>query len=121
MPPEQTSLVHDGKRKLSIEIESMAPSPPTEGQRKAQDQQRPQTPGSFWDNLSRQWLTPRALREFNRRTVWPAVPILPDRFGKESIRLVQLKRFAKRGGPDLSDLIAVNKAQIFIKTFLIIY
>lgn len=53
--------------------------------------------------------------------MWPAVPILPDRFGKESIRLVQLKRFAKRGGPDLSDLIAVNKAQIFIKTFLIIY
>ncbi|KAI0398937.1 hypothetical protein F4802DRAFT_611271 [Xylaria palmicola] len=42
----------------------------------------------FWDNLSKIWLTPRALRELDRRN-----RIRPD-----------LARFARHGGPDLQHL-----------------
>ncbi|KAJ2982472.1 hypothetical protein NQ176_g1360 [Zarea fungicola] len=59
-------------------------------------------PPEFWDNLSKIWLTPRALREVDRRnnaqptTTISAVPI--------SIRPTNLARFARRGGPDLRHL-----------------
>ncbi|TWU79164.1 hypothetical protein ED733_008866 [Metarhizium rileyi] len=55
----------------------------------------------FWDNLSRVWLTPRALRELDRRnkTTQPLrrVPV-PELYP------TQLARFARRGGPDLRHL-----------------
>ncbi|KAL8825833.1 MAG: hypothetical protein Q9170_007639 [Blastenia crenularia] len=62
------------------------------------------TPSSFWDNLSRQWLTRRALQEFDRRTVWPAASIPPHRTAKEYINLAKLQRFARHGGPGLDDI-----------------
>ncbi|KAK3171022.1 hypothetical protein OEA41_003106 [Lepraria neglecta] len=94
------------KRKLCVEAEPATDSspPPTAKRRKLENQQRHRTPSSFWDNLSRLWLTPRALREFDRRTVWPAAPVPPERTGKEDIDLVQLKRFARHGGPSLDHL-----------------
>ncbi|KAL8829822.1 MAG: hypothetical protein Q9170_006001 [Blastenia crenularia] len=94
------------KRKLYIEAEPTIDSspPPTTKQRKLEKQQRHRPPTSFWDNLSQLWLTPRALREIDRRTVWPAAPVPPDRTGKEDINLAGLKRFARHGGPSLSNL-----------------
>ncbi|XP_044722090.1 uncharacterized protein HRG_05005 [Hirsutella rhossiliensis] len=56
-------------------------------------------PPSFWDDLSKVWLTPRALRELDRRSKAPRQPTLP-------IAPVDgdLARFARRGGPDLRHL-----------------
>ena len=107
MPPNQ-------KRKLVVESGFTTDSSPpaTNKRRKLENQPRHRTPSSFWDNLSRQWLTPRALQEFDRRTEWPATPIPPERTGKEEdIDLLQLKRFARHGGPSLDHLRAVSSIQ----------
>ena len=112
MPLEQTTPVpNNRKRKLSLEEGSTTVSslsPPTK-RRKQENQQPHRTPSSFWDNLSRQWLTRRALREFDRRTVWPTVLVPPDQSGKENTRRAQLKRFARHGGPSLDDLRAASQ------------
>ncbi|KAK3178843.1 hypothetical protein OEA41_000980 [Lepraria neglecta] len=114
MPLEQTApVLNDRKRKLSIEEGSTTVSslsPPTK-RRKQVNQQQHRTPSSFWDNLSRQWLTRRALREFDRRTVPTIVPVPLDRSGKENICLAQLKRLARHGGPSLGDLRAYPEPQ----------
>ena len=106
MPLAKAPVPHNRKRQL-IEAESRTgfPPQPTTKRQKLEDNLRHQTPpSSFWDNLSRQWLTRRALREFDRRTVWPGTPLTPSRAGKENINLAKLKRFARHGGPSLSDL-----------------
>ncbi|KAF2872951.1 hypothetical protein BDV95DRAFT_627773 [Massariosphaeria phaeospora] len=92
-----------------------------------------QTPAAFWDNLSKVWLTKRALRELDRRNSQaPPNPPSPQQrarrpvtrnFLAESKRshqaaqytadylcncgpkiLTDIKLFARHGGPDLSDL-----------------
>ncbi|PVH94218.1 hypothetical protein DM02DRAFT_618786 [Periconia macrospinosa] len=93
-----------------------------------------QPPAAFWDNLSKIWLTKRALRELNRRNaeVAPSVSRLSHRRGRRPITrnciakskrncqtaqyaadylrycgpktLKDIKLFARLGGPDLSDL-----------------
>ena len=97
---------------------------------------------AFWDNLSRIWLTKRALRELDRRNTqlgpskslgWSSEPLRPvvlrgSSFLKKDDWLFQsateflrrctptcrkkIKSFARHGGPDLSDLKGVR----FIKT-----
>ena len=106
MPLAKASVPHNRKRQLSEAGPGTDyPPPPTAKRQKFEDSRRHQTPpSSFWDNLSRQWLTRRALREFDRRTVWPTVPVPPSRTGKKNINLAKLKRFARHGGPSLSDL-----------------
>jgi len=111
------------KRQLCVEEEPTTDSapPPTTKRRKLENQQRHRTPSWFWDNLSRVWLTPRALREFDRRTVWPTAPVPPGRTGKEDIDLAQLKRFARHGGPSLGELRAVSSIQPFHRSVLTAY
>ena len=113
MPIERTLKPPNRKRKLSVEAELTTDSslPPTTKHRKLENQQRHRTPSWFWDNLSRLWLTPRALREFDRRTVWPAAPVPLKRTGKEDINLGQLKRFARLGGRGLGILRSVSSIQ----------
>ena len=92
-----------GKVQCPVNKRDAVSSPPRPTKRQTEEIQ--QTPGSFWDNLSRQWLTRRALREFDRRTSPATLP--PERTGNKIINLAQLKRFAMHGGPSLSDLRAV--------------
>ncbi|KAK5651101.1 hypothetical protein OQA88_13283 [Cercophora sp. LCS_1] len=54
----------------------------------------------FWDNLSKVWLTPRALRELDRRNDARPVPNPPA----PAVYTTDLGRFARRGGPDLRHL-----------------
>ncbi|KAI0426085.1 hypothetical protein F5Y09DRAFT_76522 [Xylaria sp. FL1042] len=55
----------------------------------------------FWDNLSKVWLTPRALRELDRRnSIRPAT----EPTTSEDIHSKDLARFARHGGPDLRHL-----------------
>ena len=100
-----------------------------------------QPPVAFWDNLSKLWLTKRALRELNRRNT-QAAPNPPSsrrrshrpltrrilaELKKNSIQsashfldhctakcLKDIKRFASHGGPDLSDLRSVCTAKYFL-------
>lgn len=95
----------------------------------------PQRPPEFWDNLSKLWLTRKALRELDRRnasplsnlrynldTHRPATRFHPaEKKRKHSVlyapyflngcdtqTLKKLKQFAKAGGPDMSDLCEVT-------------
>ena len=87
---------------------------------------------TFWDSLSKIWLTKHALRELNRRNT-PQHPscrrarrpitrgllaewrttgqrvTVADLLSNASLSyLKDIKRFARHGGPDLSDLIGVR-------------
>ncbi|WEW61538.1 hypothetical protein PRK78_007028 [Emydomyces testavorans] len=89
-----------------------------------------QRPPEFWDNLSKIWLTTKALRELDRRNTLshagpyvtkPHRPITRQFFAEHQRKncvqdapnflsrctldfLKQIKAFARHGGPDLSDL-----------------
>lgn len=83
----------------------------------------------FWDTLSKAWLTRRALREFDRRNAardreqthttdlgfWPRnrSPIGVSQLTAASRK--NLKRFARRGGPSLTDLRNVSRATNYVK------
>ncbi|KAK4186402.1 hypothetical protein QBC35DRAFT_270291 [Podospora australis] len=54
----------------------------------------------FWDNLSKVWLTPRALRELDRRNDARPAPKPPT----PAVYTTDLAQFARRGGPDLRHL-----------------
>ena len=58
-----------------------------------------------WDSLSRVWLAHDALREFDRRNRLLAAKS-PQKVDKlePQIPVRDIERFARRGGPDLSDL-----------------
>lgn len=68
-------------------------------------------PPEFWDHLSKNWLTPRALRELDRRndskrsTVEAGVPSSPTP--------ATLRRFARHGGPDLRHLRGVSSSPFY--------
>ncbi len=106
-----------------------------------------QPPAAFWDNLSKLWLTKRALRELERRNVQAAPSLFPSRrrfhrpltqhilveLETKSLQsasyfldhcatkcLNELKQFAKHGGPDLSDLRSVCIAKYLLVSELII-
>ncbi|ATY62549.1 hypothetical protein A9K55_007579 [Cordyceps militaris] len=59
-------------------------------------------PPKFWDNLSKVWLTPRALRELDRRK--DAQPRTAISAALITATPTNLARFARRGGPDLCHL-----------------
>lgn len=77
-------------------------------------------PAEFWDALSDIDLTPEALEEWERRAApdeversfpqvnarHPSAACLLSRFGKA--RSLELKRLARGGGPDLSDIRGVR-------------
>ncbi|OAR00666.1 hypothetical protein LLEC1_07337, partial [Akanthomyces lecanii] len=59
-------------------------------------------PPQFWDNLSKVWLTPRALREKDRRN--GGQPRVATSTTPVTVTPTTLARFARRGGPDLRHL-----------------
>lgn len=63
-------------------------------------------PPQFWDTLSKVWLTPRALRELDRRN--DTRPPATEATAPISIIPTNLARFARRGGPDLCQLRGVR-------------
>ncbi|KAH6955694.1 hypothetical protein BKA56DRAFT_234345 [Ilyonectria sp. MPI-CAGE-AT-0026] len=63
-------------------------------------------PPEFWDNLSRVWLTPRALRELARRNKTPSPRCTAPEVYSTALEVysADVARFARHGGPDLLDL-----------------
>lgn len=114
------------------------PKPQLKRQRFNHPTTRSQPPPAFWDNLSKIWLTERALRELNQRNSQPASNIPPSQYRrsrrpvtrkflaelKRTRRVTQsaldflrhcgpgslknIKLSARYGGPDLSDLKGVS-------------
>ncbi|KAL2052092.1 hypothetical protein ABVK25_007534 [Lepraria finkii] len=119
MPSTKASVPHNRKRQLSEAEPESDLSPQPTAKRQKLKEHRHRTPSSFWDNLSRQWLTRRTLREFDRRTVWPTVPVLPHRTDKEYINLTKLKGFARHGGPSLGDIRGVSAIQFLSDSDLV--
>ena len=116
MPSAKAKVFHNRKRQLNQAESDTGLSPqPNAKRQKLEEHRRHRTPSSFWDNLSRQWLTRRTLREFDRRTVWPVAPVPPHQSGKENINIRKLKRFAKHGGPNLGDIRGVSSIQFLFK------
>ncbi|KAI4109447.1 MAG: hypothetical protein LQ345_007072 [Seirophora villosa] len=105
MASELPPSPHNRKRKATDCEAIVDPVPEPASKR----QKQRQTIASFWDNLSRLWLTRRALEEFGRRISKPVSierPVHPiiDTPTKKKFNLADLQRFARHGGPDLSDL-----------------
>ncbi len=129
MPEPQPSSSCERRRSESIET-----SQPMLKRQRLSHPSGSQPPPAFWDNLSKVWLTKRALRELDRRNT-QAVSNLPHPLYRQAHRpiarksLVESKRnrqftqynpdylrshgpkilkdiklFARHGGPDLSDL-----------------
>ena len=79
----------------------------------------------YWNTLSKVWLTPRALREFDRRNAAqssertsnlktrPNTRSLVDVSSLSETLLKELKRFARRGGPELADIRGVGYILVF--------
>ena len=82
MPSDEASELRVRKRQRCAETELATPS------------------SQPWDNLSRQWLIPPTLREFDRRTEHPTTTLPPVSSLLNKDHLTQLKRFARLGGPD---------------------
>jgi hypothetical protein len=109
MPPGEETRHRSSKRKRAIEAVPEEPQPqqPVKRQKRSR-RSRSQTPPEFWDNLSRVPLCRRALREFNRRTTEPVAPEPPVLSVLKDDLVKQLKRFARRGGPNLRNIRGVS-------------
>ena len=70
-----------------------------------------QPPPHFWDNLSKLYLTRSALIEHNRRNpkIIPTLEISRHLQPSVTEEQADLQKFARCGGPDLSELRGVNK------------
>ncbi|KAI4154575.1 MAG: hypothetical protein LQ340_001584 [Diploschistes diacapsis] len=128
----ETQLSNPRKRQRT---EPHLPSPPPAKRQKKlphRSQGYIDTP-AFWDSLSKIWLTEHALREFHRRNSRPRSPCRQTRrpttrnflaqqrnvrrrtcaadFLRNSVPepLKGVKRLARHGGPDLSDLVGPAK------------
>ncbi|KAF7503146.1 hypothetical protein GJ744_004288 [Endocarpon pusillum] len=123
MPELQPSNPRKRQRTEQHPLQHGTSQPPTTGS---------QPPAAFWDSLSKIWLTKSALREVNRRNSRPSSPPrsqyqrarrpVTRNFLAELTRnrhtqsasdflhhceprtLIDIKRFARNGGPDLSEL-----------------
>ncbi|WEW59006.1 hypothetical protein PRK78_004474 [Emydomyces testavorans] len=129
----ETQLSNPCKRQRT---EQHLPSPPPFKRQKKLPHHAPgyiDTP-AFWDSLSKIWLTKHALREFNRRNSLLHAPchqarslttqkfLVEQRNVRQCIAAADLlrnsapkclkdvKRFARHGGPNLSDLVGVCAA-----------
>ncbi|KAH8726657.1 hypothetical protein GQ44DRAFT_758609 [Phaeosphaeriaceae sp. PMI808] len=100
MPPQQE--LRPQKRKRNQVLEAAQRS--TAKRQKQSYSSQNNTPPEFWDKLSRVPLCRRALREFNRRAVQPTAPQQRAKRDVEDSKVKQLQRFARRGGPDLSNI-----------------
>ncbi|KAK3317217.1 hypothetical protein B0T19DRAFT_287600 [Cercophora scortea] len=93
--------------RLSLEIEEQPPPPKKKIKSARKRSSPPNFSPEFWDNLSRVWLTPRALRELDRRNkarLSETKQPLPTPSVSTNNPDLDLVEFAKHGGPDLRHL-----------------
>jgi hypothetical protein len=94
---------------LGSQPRSLSEEPGSQTQAATKRRRQPLDPAEFWDNLSRVPLCRRALREFNRRHLPPAVPAPPLMPPVLEGRLLKsLNRFSRHGGPGLRNIRGVS-------------
>ncbi|KAF1739594.1 hypothetical protein CRV24_001530 [Beauveria bassiana] len=99
--PEQQPGSNLQNRKRSNPYDTTQASPPAKRVKSTSVVQIASNfPPQFWDSLSKVWLTPRALREKDRRNGAQ----IPATVSAASVTPTTLARFARRGGPDLGHL-----------------
>ena len=134
--PESNAVLSRKRRRPEQPELSRHPSVPSPKRQKIKHPSGSRPPPEFWDNLSKLWLTKRAIREFDRRNKqlslrarrvtrnavgqWREDP--KNRHQTKHIAAVlkspsrsflkNIKAFAKQGGPDLSDLRGVCISEI---------
>ena len=115
MPLREVSVGQNTKRKRVTSTEatptSDPPPQPPKGQKTLSRLHNGPSP-SFWDSLSRVWLTRCALREFDRRTVKLVVPTQKYPPDLKGYPVKELERFARHGGPSLRDLRGVRSPSL---------
>ncbi|KAK5550541.1 hypothetical protein LTR46_011459 [Exophiala xenobiotica] len=103
--PESRKRPRSSQEPGDLEPEPIAKKQKSLSESRAQPRHRP---ASFWDTLSKVRLSRGALREFDRRNIEEKVQppcTLPPKVEHPTGRArLLLKRFARRGGPDLSHL-----------------
>ncbi|EED22704.1 conserved hypothetical protein [Talaromyces stipitatus ATCC 10500] len=115
-------LESNGKSCKRLHSESYSldePSRHSAKKRKLNPPASSQSSSAFWDNLSRVWLTRNALRELDRRnfqrTISEEEDLLVRRPANDFLRycspqdLRKIKRYARRGGPDLCKIRGYRK------------
>ena len=104
-----------------------SPQPPWKKARRPIES-RPETNTTYWDSLSKLWLTRRALKELNRRNRQTASPVKTGSIRRRGLSgelaalkscSPPLKRFARHGGPDLCDLRGASSAHGMLRLLLI--
>jgi len=124
MSPDSTSyarylpLPRPRKRQRPEPPEKTGTSQPPPKKQRLNHPSGSQPPSAFWDNLSKLWLTKRALRELGRRNSQTApspsrsphrrdyqVAYCTDYLSRCTPRILKnIRVLARHGGPDLSDL-----------------
>ncbi len=143
MPEAQLSDSRKRQRSEQLPLQLNGTSQPLSKKRRLSHPSGSQPAAAFWDNLSKIWLTKRALRELDRRNTQsapsPPRPSYQRRPHRPVTRralaelknncrptqsaadflchcaprcLKDIKRFARHGGPDLSDLRGVCNCKI---------
>lgn len=111
LSPNDRSLVErpQNQKRQSVE-EPPRNNPPAKRVETAMPNERDNYPPEFWDDLSRVWLTPRALRECDRRNRTPSASFTAPQVHSTApkVHSAELAQFAKHGGPDLRDIRGVS-------------
>ncbi|KAI9672505.1 MAG: hypothetical protein M1817_003271 [Caeruleum heppii] len=98
------------RRRSTDERRKDLPSPPAKKTKSSLQtlSHDPYRPPGYWDTLSKVWLTRGSLREFDRRNeeIGPCQPPSASTRANRQRRSSEwdIKRFARRGGPDLTHL-----------------
>ncbi|EED23188.1 conserved hypothetical protein [Talaromyces stipitatus ATCC 10500] len=104
-PMHTERSIRSRKRSLSEQIPADAPPEQLLKKQKVKHPSGSLLPAAFWDNLSKVWLTHNALRELDRRnTQISAIQATRSSRPVTSKDRKDIRRFARQGGPDLSEL-----------------
>ncbi|KAL8992299.1 MAG: hypothetical protein Q9169_007204 [Polycauliona sp. 2 TL-2023] len=111
MSSEHAKITRDQKRELDVEETPGLTAQPTLKRPKLEHQEQKNPLSSFWDNLSKIILSPGALAEFDRRTLWPKTPVPPDLTTVEEVDLTRIPRFVEQGKLNLDDLRSYSESK----------
>lgn len=101
--------IRSRKRSLPEQISADVPPEQLLKKQKVKHPSGSLLPAAFWDSLSKVWLTHNALRELDRRnTQISAIQATQSLRPVTSNDGKDIRRFARQGGPDLSELRGVS-------------
>lgn len=116
--PESSDLLSPGQKRTFSTFQAEQQEPPEKSLSKTSQLSFDQLQRKFYDSLSTLWLTRRALREIDRRN--DLIPARAFKVNAEACakeHLGDIKRFARQGGPNFSDIRQVYASENYQKCF----